>query len=703
MKTELSRVVAHRALRLVWVAALTAVALGSGNTARAEDAPRCVYETQLRALTGPAGADLTIAVAGAPGCANVTALKKVQVKTYAADGTADAVRNLIDVPAPGGAAVLKLGQVERNRRVETDVLVQGAEPGRTYVTRGETTTRLRPDLVVAAVHAPAQTLTTRPIDVVVEVSEANGDTAATVTVELAWGPSLLGSKSVDVAARRTEVVRFEGVALTTAAQVELTAHVKGAAPGETDEANNAGTARVDVSEHELVASRVLIPSIAGFGAQFNQHVYAPLPLTGAPPAAFGDLETKVKALEPQLVRIFYNDDWEELRPTAPQNLESFMKTVELAHAAGATINVTYQSAARARFQPDLYMGRFAAILERLVRERGVTNLRWVTVQNEPNGPSVTLTLPEYEALYRALDAHLAARGLRDHIQLMGGDLVESTGARNHRVWLHYIAANMGDVVDAFSEHIYWNYWDIPRMEFRLRDVRKLAEEEIPEHLRKPMYIMEFGVRGATTFPGRPNMAAGAGYWSDGTQTARTNVAAFQQLWFDLASTQLGFTAAVKWDAYWAKYDLGTQAYYMIGPASEGWPLFPAYHATRLLLQTTERGWTALGVEPWTDDDWRVDLADQPEKEIAAFSGPGGELTLLGLDSRGRDLNGASAEKPSYSIGGLPPSTSFNLAIWNAAANGENSFAGTVTTSAAGVARFQVPLHAAFSLTSVPVA
>lgn len=38
-----------------------------------------------------------------------------------------------------------------------------------------------------------------------------------------------------------------------------------------------------------------------------------------------------------------------------------------------------------------------------------------------------------------------------------------------------------------------------------------------------------------------------------------------------------------------------------------------------------------------------------------------------------------------------------------AANGENAIEGIVTTNAAGVARFEVPLHAAFALTTVPAA
>jgi hypothetical protein len=464
--------------RLVAVAAVYAVvALGAANAARAEDAAPCSYAMQLTALTGPAGADLTIGVDPAQGCAPVDSLKKIQLKTYRVDGKLDDVRNITDKAAAGGVANVDLGQLPRNRRVEADVLVQVGPDAQTHVVRGHTVTLLRPDVTVAAVQAPAQTLTTRTVSVRADIDEVNGDVGASATVTLSWGPTVLATQTATVAKGGRVSVAFDGVALTTAAPTELTVRVSDVTPGETDATNDARTMTVDVTENELARSRLVLQSLGGYGAQFNGHVYAPI--SAVPPAALPDLEAKVKALEPQVVRIFYNEQWEEnvspgSRIDYVANLASFKEAVELAQEAGATINITYQTAANAKLKPDPYMSRFAAVLDDLVRVRGLANVRWVTIQNEPNAPTNTLTLDQYNALYRSLNAQLVARGLRDHVGLMGGDLVESAGARDQRVWLPWIAANMGDILDAYSVHIYWNYWDLQRMEFRLKDVRKLV-------------------------------------------------------------------------------------------------------------------------------------------------------------------------------------------------------------------------------------
>ena len=344
--------------------------------------------------------------------------------------------------------------------------------------------------------------------------------------------------------------------------------------------------------------------------------------------------------------------------------------------------------------------------------RGLTNVRWALIGNEPNTAAATVFSKEqYKDLYTKLHAALVARGLHDQIGLIGGDLVQLTegSASGHRAWFDYMVANMNDVVDAWSEHIYWNYWDHFRMEERLKDVAHLVRTELPEAARKPTFVLEYGVRGMNAC-GTETTITGA-YYNDPpacTELRRMSLAGFHKVWFTVASAQLGFDGAANWDLYWSVYDRtkNNQSYWTIGPPEEGWALYPTYYAFQLLLQTTARGWQVLAVDPWTLDDQATRYddphPDQLEQELTAYRGTGNQLTVAGLDTRGGALVAPNGESSSYSIGGLPPFTTFTLALWNATGDGTNSVAGTITTNAAGVARFDVPLQAAFVLTTVPV-
>lgn len=669
------------------------IGLGTG-------APAAAAETKdlldLVALTGPAGGDVTITVPAGEGGADVDELEHVQVSLRdPASGETIRVVNVASAEATRGVANVELDEVAGGTEVHVQAHVRETKPQRTRIVRGETVAKLRPDLVIEAVRADAQTLTTRPVDVAADVRELNGETGAAARLTLMLGPSPVAEpKTVTVAPGARKAIVFEDVRLEQAATLELTVRVEGADPRETDTSNNARSRTIEVTEHELVRSNVLLDALGGFGAQFNQHVYAPV--TSPPAASLPDFEAKARAFEPHLVRIFYNDNFEERQPNRVRNLQSFFDTVQLAQEAGATINITYHAVDVAKNDPVGSMTRFAGVLEEAVELRGLTNVRWVTVANEPN--STLLTLAQYEELNRALHAQLVERGLRPQIGMMGGDLVRD----NQRLWFQYIATNMNDLFDAYSVHVYWDYWNTPFfMETRLKDIRKIVTEELPPAARKPTYVMEYGVRGARTFAGKPTLESG--YWEDGTDLARTNVAAFQQLWFGLAATQLGFAGAVKWDAYWGKYTATYNSLYAaIGPAAEGWPLYPTYHALRLLFQTTERGWRVLEVAPWAENDWRHGVPDSLEKEVVAYAGPAGELTFVGLDSGGQLLNAATPETRAYSLGGVTPGTRFMLALWNAAGDGATSIAGEVGANDAGVVRFEVPVHAAFSLTTVAI-
>jgi hypothetical protein len=722
-----------RIASLIVAAGLATTFATVSRAAPADDARVCpsstddAYDVHLGALTGPAGADLTITVAAAAGCARPDVLKKIQLKTFAADGSLDRARNLFDVDASGGVARgIDLGDVPRDRRIEADVLVQTGTPKRTDVLRGATRTLLRPDLVVEEIIAPQQTLVGRTVVVRAVIGERNGDVGADALVSLSAIPG--ASEPIVVPPGGRTTVIFPAVSFGSSVPVALNVKVDGAAPAETDAANNDRIATLDVTEHELPTPRnVLFPSLLGYGAQFGMHLYAPI--TPWPAGlGYGDVEDKVKRLEPQLVRIFYNDNWDANAngqfPGWAVNYASFVKSVQLAQEAGATIDISFQNLGNIvnapRIPPAVAMAKFADVLEELVRTHGLTNVRWAEVGNEPNGGGVSLD--QCNALYRALHAELVARGLREQIQLMGGGLVENhpngIPERHHYEWMKWIAANMSDVVDGYAEHVYWWYDRPGRLEYRLRDTYNLMRNELSAAQRKPDYMMEFGIRGYSTCSGKPPLAAANHlYYRPGgcADIWRTNIAGFQQLWFNIASAQLGVAGTAKWDAFWGRYDnssVNNQLYWMIGPPTEGSPLTPTYHAMSLLFHVTEPGWQIIGLEPWESNDWSVERYrmsggdtsdDQPEKELVGYAGPNGELTLVGLDTHGQELNGISPDPPSeYSIGGLPAHADFKLAVWNATGDGTNSIVGTVTTNAAGVARFEVPLQAAFALTTVPM-
>jgi hypothetical protein len=722
LKTEKLARRAVMSVAFVVVATFTAAtgAARADNSTLCSNATEAPYSLQLRALSGPAGADLTVSVAATQGCAVPETLKKIQLKTFAADGSLARTRNLTDVAAPGGTTgALDLGDVPRNRRIEADVLVQAEAPNRTYPLHATTTTLLRPDLVVEEI-APEQTLAGRPVVISAVIAERNGDVGATALVSMSALPGAAEPVAVPAGGRVT--VRFAAVTFAAPVPVALTVTVDGAEPTETHATNNTRTATLDVTAHQLPAPRnVLFPSLGGYGSQFGMHLYAPITPWPAG-VGYGDAEAKVKALEPQLVRIFYNDNWDGNAngqfPDWQVNHASFVKVVQLAQEAGATIEISFQNLAAARLNPGPAMAKYADVLEELVRTDGLTNVTWAEVGNEPNAPGGAVTLDQYNALYRALNAQLITRGLRDQIHLMGGGLVESGGARHHYAWMQYIAQNMGDVLDAYAEHIYWIYDTPGRLEYRLRDTYNLMRNVLPAGEQKPTYMMEFGIRGYNTCGTKPVLpATDPLYYRDAncTDIWRTNIAGFQQLWFNVDAAQLGVAGTSKWDAYWSMYDRSSpvnQLYWMVGPPSEGSPLTPTYFAMSLLFHVTAPGWQIIGVDPWEQDDWSVPAFgvaggntsdDSPEQELVGYAGPNGELTVVGLDTRGRDLNTAAPDPPStYSIGGLPPNTRFNLALWNATGDGTNSVAGPVTTNAAGVARFEVPLQAAFALTTVPV-
>lgn len=474
--------------------------------------------------------------------------------------------------------------------------------------------------------------------------------------------------------------------------------------GDNAQALNAKTA---VTEFAVTPRNVVVPDFEGFGAQMNMHLYTSLndPTKGTgnlPPQDLPNVEEKVKEMKPGLVRIFLSPA--NYDPANQNRMTSFYQTVALAQAAGANVNITWWFLERAPkddpviqqtlLQQD--MQEFAGTLADLVINHKFTAVQQITIQNEVN--TTWVKPPLYEQCYRLLDQYLRADGIRDHIKFVGGDLV----INNQLTWFQYMAAHMGDVLDGWSVHIYWNYWDTAYMQSRLSGIVSIYNS-IPAEQRKPLSITEYGVRGVKSVNGTGIMVpdpyrngklvlTDPGMYIDSsanqTPISETNIAAFEQAWFNILGAEDGFTGFSKWDFYRAQYDFGFQDHSLIGylfdPASgqDRWPLRPAYYMEWLMANTTGQHWRVLGLQ-----------GTSGAKLVAPFRSPSGDQTVFALSS---DQNDAT-----FTIGNLPRGTEFNVLLWNADGAGGVSSAGTVNSEANGVVTVHPPGGSMVALTTLP--
>ena len=620
------------------------------------------YRLALQSLTGPPRADLAIRViARTAGCALPDSFASIQVTLPTRKLT------LSNVAAPGGMAIVKIGKVRRLQRVQATVTF-----GSQITLNARTRTRLKPDLALERAYSAKSVLVGRPFSVVAIVKQRTRDVAVAATATVSTGGTTLATKQFKVRPKRRVVLQIP-VTLTQLGRAPLTVAIASPVPIESTLRNNTRRFGVEAAEFRVQESHTLVQSFTGYGGQFNHHVYAAVSRSvGVTDANVVDMERKMRELHPEFSRIFFTPQ----AFTDPDKMQSFIRTVQLAQSTGATINITWQGGT---LQPQ----RFADVLIDLVRNRRITNLRWVTIQNEPN--RTRITMQTYEQQYRQLDPLI--QSIRGQVKFMGGDLVRGpdTGAPNQDAWFRYLASRMSDILDAYSIHVFWDYWDMQKLVDRLTEVRAIVDS-LPANTRKPIYVSEYGIRGQRTFNGAP--AGDPGVWDDGTPISATNVNAFQHAWFDVLAARLGYAGTSKWDSYFGKYDNGTQSYYMIGSPADGWPLYPIYNLMQMMTSSVKTGWRTLNVDGAEDS-----------RLLAAYASPQGAHTVIGLDTSGAQLNTASSAVTSYAIGGLPPSATFHLSVWNAAGDGRVAPSQDVQTDASGVVAVSVPQQGVFALTS----
>ncbi|KRE36490.1 hypothetical protein [Paenibacillus sp. Soil724D2] len=464
-----------------------------------------------------------------------------------------------------------------------------------------------------------------------------------------------------------------------------------------------------VTEFSVNAQKIVVPEFQGYGAQMNMHLYTALndPTRGfvgnEPPKELENVEAKVKAMKPGLVRIFLSPV--NFDPGNENRMDSFIKTVNLAQQAGSTVNVTWWFIERAanddpvkqKVLMEENMRQFADTLIDLVKNRGLTAVQQITIQNEVNTSWVKPEL--YEQYYRLLDSYLKDAGIRDHIKFVGGDLVYN----NQLTWFTYMADHMGDILDGWSSHIYWNYWDTAYMKQRISDIKGIYTGIAPEK-RKPLSITEYGTRGYKFYdndPKKPIMdinpyrvgaltATLAGKYNDlVTGINETNMAAFEQAWFNMLAVNAGFTGLAKWDAYRAQYDFSYQDYSLIGylfnpaPGEDRWPLRPSYYMQWLMGNTTGKAWQVLGYE-----------GSSGAKLITPFRSPSGDWTIFALST--------DQTATTFSVGDLPANTDFKVMVWNADGSGKVTSSGSVNSGVTGTVNVQAPAGSMVVLTTVNI-
>jgi hypothetical protein len=409
----------------------------------------------------------------------------------------------------------------------------------------------------------------------------------------------------------------------------------------------------------------------GFGVQLSPLMYcAPNWGDAVTPENVGIFERKLELLGPQHVRIFVEREWWEAGGDQARK-ESFFKILQLTQRIGATVNMTLWHGP----YPDIEKAAksFCAAVVETVRDRGYSNVQYVTLQNEVN---LTKMKPEnYDRLYRAFDKELRRVGLRDRIKIIGGDL---TGERQLK-WFTNLSEELPDVLDGYSVHMYNDYLDGAHLLKRAAEVPVIVNG-LPENARKPIYLMEYG----TWSQHRENVGM-SGYTPAGVAIYDTNIAGVQNAWWLIETIKRGYVAMVAWEACDIAYGKGHEAhdrskFGMMAGGNELFRIRPVYYMLWVFTHTAFPRWQAVEVKGQSDTT-----------ALAAMRGPGGEWTIYALDH--------AKTADSIEIDGVPARMQFHLTRWNAAGDGQISQGGTITSDRNGRLQLELNGESLVALTS----
>jgi hypothetical protein len=241
-----------------------------------------------------------------------------------------------------------------------------------------------------------------------------------------------------------------------------------------------------------------------------------------------------------------------------------------------------------------------------------------------------------------------------------------------------LGRELAPIVDGYSIHSYWDYWDIRKFRRHLDDTVALLNK-LPKDQRRPLYVTEFGARG---FREHPSIEPGQ---SDTSKPlCDVPVYSFEIAIYLLDALNRGFIATAQWDLYDAWYDR-KMGYGLIGDVTRNFPLKPGYHLLQMFTRHTRPGMRAIKIGGAIEDFWFTALRHPDSRD---------ETLIL--------LNRIKSPK-SVMIAGLAANRTFTIHHWNFNGTGELSDAGTVTSDARGVVTRTVPHMAVELLTTVQAA
>lgn len=219
---------------------------------------------------------------------------------------------------------------------------------------------------------------------------------------------------------------------------------------------------------------------------------------------------KILSMRPHIIRTFFAYQWwepEEGRQTPDSEyVKDYVEYVGFLKSIDCQVNFCpwgdcfaysnwmgpkKSSRMPANDKKSAMIRSYVDFIEYLRRDKGLTNVSYVTLMNEPaNDGARKPTLKEFVELNKMLDMELKKRGLRDKLFMVGidGCGMSATGQGD---WFYDILKEGGTgYFDGAASHTYFQSWDCPTLNTWVQSrVDTLAEYDKPS---KPFMINEFG-------------------------------------------------------------------------------------------------------------------------------------------------------------------------------------------------------------------